>query len=333
MNLKSSAQLPDNLAIDATAPLDAIDIEILSAMLPSHPRAFWNGARADLLGGRPAAIQLAKLAGQDERLLRLSLLSIKSSRERRGFRAFEIARPLADAAMALPNKSSAWLSARLATLSPLLGEASIGHIFDLLGLAAQHGKISAFEEILVHCPDQKTSLGSPRLAPSRASHAWDGMGTPASRLRIFSLLASGRTDFLAEARQHSDFPSHPFFWCAARACHLRQSDSKESLRWSRAGSALLGRAPLPLGSPLDGAGWLLLNDPMREALSRLTQASTQAAESWERASASAISEFESIEQIQSNHLTSLVAIGAPEESLDSFHQKIPKASAARANRP
>lgn len=295
---KHSALLIDNFAIDTSAPLDALDVEILSAMLPSHPRAFWNGARAELLGGRPAAIQLARLASQDERLLRLSLLSIRSARERRGFRAFEIAKPLAAAAMAHPNKSDAWRSARLSALAPLLREAPIGHIFELLGLASASGRLSCFDEIFAHFPDASGPEGNPRLAPSRASHSWDGMGTPASRMQAFLALGGSEyPDVAAEKSLHPSDPSHPFFWCAARAHHLRASKPQESLQWAFAGAKLLGTIPLPPESSLSGAGWLLLNDPMREALSALAGASAQAAETWGRAEGLASSEALSVEQL------------------------------------
>lgn len=307
------ALLPDTAATDPVAPLDQLDLEILAAMLPSHPRSFWNGARADLLGGREQSIKLAALAGSDERLLRLSLLCLPAARERRGFRAFEIAKPLLAAAMALSGKTDSWRSARIQALAPLLAAAPPSHVLEALGLAARSGRMRAFEEMLSRWP---VPLAGHKESPAALSAGWTGtggMGTAQSRGLSFSRI-SGQQSHASSAGDPSE-PANPLFWCAAWALALNASDPEKSQRWAMAGADLLSRA---LRTPFEGAGWLLSNEPMREKLEAIVQQSPDIAKAWAEAKAGAILERQAL------------LAPAPRSA---GQEKLPIASNARPPRP
>lgn len=234
----------------------ATDSEIVQALLPAHPRAFWQVVKRSIITGKEESWPLIKAAVKDERLLRLCIGRL--ARESGGTRGsmshydkrtvFAHAGSLFAGACRFQEKSDAWLANRLAPLMRAFIGQPAAESFDAIGAAAASGRLAAARELLPTFPDQRENSADQRLRYGRTGYSSGGLAEVGARSQarghLREMAASGSARAWMEPGRDL---RNAFFWLAAQAQAWRESSPSQSAEWAAIAVELAARgAPCPM---------------------------------------------------------------------------------------
>lgn len=218
--LKNGSLLADHaLTKNAENKLSGTEVLIYSALLPNHPRAFWNACGSVIDSPNKNLEPMFNMAANDERALRLCCGAFRKLFTNAGSRnapdSQSVSERLANAKSLLlaiidfPNKDEAWRDARLLSLEPAMKMLAAKDIAILFGVAASRDFYSCCK-IIASCLPSST-LGAPRSA-TRSFYKSSLDGRAAERRRL-AALRSGEAHPMPA---NSTFPpTDPFFWIGA----------------------------------------------------------------------------------------------------------------------